>query len=162
MPTANETKIRRTQRSTCCSRQTKRGANMILNTNPPATTGKKRILVVDDRASDTQLMKLYLEQTNDYEVWEENNAKAALPTAERFDPHLILLDVMMPGMGGAELAACFKESSKLKDVPIVFLTALVTKGELDATHGRIGKFPFLAKPVVLTEMVACIKLHLDR
>ena len=121
---------------------------------------KKRILVVDDRASNTRLVKLYLEQTNDYVVRAENDAKAALSAAEEFEPHLILLDVMMPGMDGGELAACFQANSKLKAVPIVFLTAAVTKREVEAGGGRLGGFPFLPKPVVLPEMLACLKHHL--
>ena len=121
---------------------------------------KKRILVVDDRASDTRLVKLYLEGTNDYVVREENDAKAALSAAEEFQPHLILLDVMMPGMDGGDVAACFRENEKLKAVPIVFLTSAVTKGEVEAGGGWIGGFPFLAKPFVLSEVGACLKHHL--
>jgi CheY-like chemotaxis protein len=123
-------------------------------------TEKKRILAVDDQASNTRLVKLYLEQTNDYEVREENDARAALSTAEAFQPHLILLDVMMPGLDGGELAASFKASPQLKAVPIVFLTAVVTQGEVAEGRGRVGGQSFLAKPVVLLEMVACLKLHL--
>jgi CheY-like chemotaxis protein len=123
-------------------------------------TDKKRILVVDDLATNTRLMKLSLERTNDYVVREENDARAALSSAEQFQPHLILLDVMMPGMDGGELAACFQANPKLKAVPIVFLTAAVSKGEVAAGSGRVGGFPFLAKPVVLSEVVACLKHHL--
>lgn len=123
-------------------------------------TEKKRILVVDDKASDTRLVKLYLERTNEYVVQEENNAQAALSTGEAFHPHLILLDVMMPGMDGGNLAACFEASPKLKGVPIVFLTSLVTKKEVDAGAGKIGTYPFLAKPVVLSELAACVKHQL--
>ena len=123
-------------------------------------TEKKRILVVDDQAPNTRLLKLYLERTNEYVVREENNARAALSAAEEFQPHLILLDVMMPGIGGGELAACFQASPKLKAVPIVFLTAAVTKVEVEAGGGRLGGHAFLAKPVVLKELVACLKHHL--
>jgi CheY-like chemotaxis protein len=73
---------------------------------------------------------------------------------------LILLDVMMPGMDGGELAACFQANPKLKAVPIVFLTAAVTKGEVEAGGGRRGGCTFLAKPVVLSELVACLQQHL--
>src|SRR4051812_4955975 len=118
---------------------------------------KKRILVVDDQSANTRLLKLFLEQTNRYEVREENSPKAALSTAEAFQPHLILLDVMMPGMDGGEVAARFGANPKLKHVPIVFLTASVTKGEVEAGGGRIGKLPFIAKPVVLSEVTACLK-----
>ncbi len=133
---------------------------MSVNMKTAMKTEKKRILVVDDRASDTRLVKLHLERTNDYVVREVNDAKAALSAAEEFQPHLILLDVMMPGMDGGQLAACFQANPKLKAVPIVFLTAAVTKEEVEAGRGRVGGFPFLAKPVVLAEMVACLKHHL--
>jgi CheY-like chemotaxis protein len=129
--------------------------------NTTIKTEKKRILAVDDLASNTRLVKLYLEQTNDYVVREENDAKAALSAAVEFQPHLILLDVMMPGMDGGELAASFRANPKLKAVPIVFLTAAVTKGEVEASGGHVGGYAFLAKPVVLSEMAACLKHHLS-
>ena len=122
----------------------------------------KRILVVDDQASDSRLVKLYLERDNDYVVREVNDATAALSAAEAFEPHLILLDLMMPGMGGTELAGCFESSPKLKDVPIVFLTAAITKEQVQAVGGRIGKYPFLAKPIVLFEVAACLDRILGR
>ena len=128
--------------------------------NTTMNTDKKRILVVDDQPANTRLLKLHLEKTNQYEVREENNPKAALSAAETFQPHLILLDVMMPGVDGGEVAARIQASPKLKDVPIVFLTAAVTKGEVDARGGRLGGFPFLAKPVVLSDVTACLKQHL--
>jgi len=126
----------------------------------PKKTGKKRILAVDDNASNTRLVKLYLEGADDYEVREENDPRAALAAAEEFQPHLILLDVMMPGLDGGDLAACIQASPKLKAVPIVFLTAAVTKGEVEAGGGQIGGQTFLAKPIVLKEMLTCLKHHL--
>ena len=133
---------------------------MIVNKGTAEKTGKKRILIVDDKVSDTLLVKLCLEETNDYVVREENNARTALATAEEFRPHLILLDVRMPGVDGGELAALFQANPNLKAVPIVFLTALVTKNEIAAGAGRVGKFPILAKPIILPELVACLKQQL--
>jgi CheY-like chemotaxis protein len=121
---------------------------------------KKRILVVDDEASITRLLKLNLEQTKDYVVRTENDATLALAAAEEFQPDLILLDVMMPGLDGGELASCFQASPKLKEVPIVFLTAAATKAEVYARGGRVGGLPFLAKPVEMAEVIACLKQHL--
>ena len=120
------------------------------------TTAPKRILVVDDRASDSRLIKLFLER-KDYVVREVNDSQAALPAAEEFEPNLILLDLMMPGIGGTELAGLFEANPKLKDVPIVFLTAAITKEQVVAVGGRIGKYPFLAKPIVLSEVADCLK-----
>jgi CheY-like chemotaxis protein len=123
-------------------------------------TKLKRIFVVDDQPRDTRLLKLFLEQTNDYVVREENDARAALATAAEFEPDLILLDVMMPGVDGGELAALFKANPKLKSVPIIFLTAAVTKEEVKAGGGLVGGAAFIAKPVVLSELAACLKKHL--
>ena len=121
---------------------------------------KKRILVVDDNVSDTQLLKRYLEETNEYVIREENDPKAAVAAAETFQPHLVLLDVLMPEMDGGELAASFKANARLKAVPIVFLTSKLTKEQVAMCAGRIGGYPFLAKPIVLTEVAECLKRHL--
>jgi CheY-like chemotaxis protein len=131
-----------------------------METKTTMNTEKKRILVVDDQIRDTRLLKIFLERTNEYEVREENDAREALATAAEFQPHLILLDVMMPGMDGGELAACFQADPRWKPVPIVFLTAAITKGEVEAGRGLVGGYPFLAKPVVLSEVLACLKHHL--
>ncbi len=121
---------------------------------------KKRILVVDDQADITRMLKLNLEQTNEYEVRAENNSRLALAAAEEFHPHLILLDVVMPGVDGGELASRFQASPELQGVPIVFLTAAATKAEVSERSGRIGGLPFLAKPVNTAEVVRCLKKHL--
>ena len=121
---------------------------------------KKRILVVDDQSDITRLLKQGLEQTNNYAVREENDSRAALAAAEEFQPHLILLDVMMPGMDGGELAVSLRESPKLKSVPIVFLTAAITKEEVAEREGRTGGWPILAKPFVIPDVVACLQQHL--
>ena len=124
------------------------------------STAKKRILVVDDEPSITRLLKLNLEQTGDYEVATENISRAALAAAEEFQPDLLLLDVVMPGLDGGSLASQFQTSPKLKGTPIVFLTAAVTREEVRARHGLVGGLPFLAKPVNLHEVLACLKKHL--
>src|SRR5215208_6006883 len=120
-------------------------------------TAPKRILVVDDRATDSRLIKLYLERENSYVVREVNDAQAAVSAALEFGPDLILLDLMMPGMGGTELSGVIEATPALKGVPIVFLTAAITKEQVEAVGGKIGKYPFLAKPIILTEVAACLQ-----
>ena len=120
----------------------------------------KRILVVDDEPSITRLLKLNLEQTGAYEVATENVSKAALAAAEAFRPDMILADVVMPGLDGGALASQLQASPRLKGVPIVFLTAAVTREEVRARLGQIGGLPFLAKPVNLHEVLTCLERHL--
>jgi CheY-like chemotaxis protein len=124
------------------------------------STAKKRILVVDDEPSITRLLKLNLEQTGDYEVATENISRAALAAAEEFQPDLLLLDVVMPGLDGGSLASQLQTSPKLKGTPIVFLTAAVTREEVRGRRGLVGGQPFLAKPVNLHEVLACLEQHL--
>ena len=69
-----------------------------------------------------------LEKTGDYGVATENISKAALATAERIPARLILLDVMMPGLDGGNRGGRVQASPNQKGVPIVFLTAAITKG----------------------------------
>jgi len=122
---------------------------------------KKRILVVDDEASITRLLKLNLEQTDRYEVRTENDALKAVAAAEEFKPHLILLDVMMPGMDGGELASRFQAHPKFEKTPLVFLTAAATKAEVYARGGKVGGLQFLAKPVDITQILECLKQQLE-
>jgi two-component system OmpR family response regulator len=121
---------------------------------------QKRILVVDDEPSITRLLKLNLEQTGDYLVRTENDSKAAGAAAEQFRPDLILLDVMMPGLDGGEVASALRAHPAIQGVPIVFLTAAVTREEVRARHGLVGGEPFLAKPVNLREVLGCLAEHL--
>jgi DNA-binding response OmpR family regulator len=121
---------------------------------------KKRVLIVDDEPAITRLLKLNLEQTNEYVVRTENSAEAALESALQFHPDLILLDVVMPGLDGGQLAGRLQAHSALKDVPIVFLTAAATKEEVASHKGLIGGLSFLAKPVDLAEVMDCLKSHL--
>ena len=122
---------------------------------------KIRILVVDDEPSITRMLKLNLEETNEYEVRVENVSANALSAAQVFHPDLVLMDVLMPGRDGGELAGDFQASpTQLRAVPIVFLTAAATKSEVASGHGLIGGLPFLAKPVDIPEVIACLKKYL--
>ncbi|MBX3743845.1 MAG: response regulator [Verrucomicrobiae bacterium] len=123
-------------------------------------TERKRILVVDDEASITRLLKINLEQTGDFAVRVENDAKHAMSAAIEFMPDLILLDVLMPGTDGGQLAARFQGNPRFAKVPILFLTAAATKPEVKEHHGKIGGLPFLAKPVDIPEVISAIREHL--
>lgn len=106
------------------------------------------------------MLKLNLEQTDDYEVMVENIPNKALRVAHEFQPDLILLDVLMPGMDGGELASHVQASPRLGRVPIVFLSAAATKAEVSAHHGVVGGLPFLAKPVDMPEVLASLRRYI--
>ncbi len=121
-------------------------------------SAKKRILVVDDEPSITRLLKVNLEDTENYIVEVENSALKVIDRTRQFQPDLILLDVMMPDGDGGEVASQIQE--RFKNLPIVFLTAAATKEEVSSHKGRIGGLPFLAKPVDMSEVISCIEQQL--
>lgn len=118
---------------------------------------KKKILVVDDEASLTRMVKANLERTGKYEVRTENMGSKAIEAAREFKPDLMFLDVMMPDMSGDEVAAALREDSELNDMKYVFLTAIVTKDETETMGSEIGGHQFLAKPVKTDELIATIE-----
>lgn len=107
-------------------------------------------------------MKLYLEQTGRFDVCEENHGAHALATARLFRPDLVLLDVIMPDMDGGSVAAQLKHDELLQHVPIVFLTAIVSKEETGTQMKVIGGNPFLAKPESMDVITACIERELAK
>jgi len=123
---------------------------------------KKRILVIDDEPSITRLLKLNLEQTNHYEVREENDSTRALDTAREFKPDLVISDVMMPEVGGGEVAAQLREDPTLRRVPVIFLTAAVRKEELGGPEAVIAGRLYIAKPLDVKSLLAAIERILGK
>lgn len=114
---------------------------------------KKRILMVDDEPAFTRMVKLNLEKTGQFEVREENRATAALAVAREFKPHLIILDVIMPGMDGGDVANHIKKDRELRGTPVIFLTAAVSPKEAGKKGLESGGDFFLAKPVSLDDLI---------
>jgi len=117
---------------------------------------KKRVLIVDDEVSFARMVKLNLEKTGAFEVRAENKANCALPAAREFKPDLIILDVIMPGMDGGDVSNQIKRDRNLKDTPIIFLTATVSKREAGDVGLNSGGELFLAKPVTVENLIQCI------
>src|ERR1017187_6395337 len=124
---------------------------------------KPRILIIDDNANAPRLTKLIIERSGWYESRELNDPTQALDVAQEFRPDLILLDVCMPGMEGSEVAEKIHGAPFLADVPIVFLTCIVTPSEVGKS-GRvvIGHHEYMAKPVRSDQLIACIRNTFER
>src|SRR5688572_11865686 len=90
---------------------------------------KRRILVIDDEVKVSDLVRILLERTKRYEVRVENRSANALAAAQEFRPDMILLDVDMPGKDGGVVAGEMRTLPATRDVPIVFLTSLVSRAE---------------------------------
>ena len=118
---------------------------------------KTRIFIVDDESGFTRLLKLTLEKSGNYEVLEENDGTKAWLKAREFKPDIIFLDIVMPKIDGGDVAQQLRSDPMLAKVPIIFLTAIVSRSE---SKQDIGGFPFLSKPVSLDAVTRCITEHL--
>ncbi len=118
----------------------------------------RKILIVDDEAGFTRMLKLNLETSGSFEVREVNEGKRALAAAREFLPHIIFLDIVMPDIDGGDVAAEIRADSDLKRIPIIFLTAIVGEDEAKKSN-EIGGYPFLAKPVSLQKLLSTIDEH---
>lgn len=119
---------------------------------------QKRILIVDDESGFTRLLKLTLEKTGKFAVLEVNEGEKAHSAAREFRPHIVFLDIVMPKIDGGDVAAKLQGDPTTKDIPIVFLTAIVSNKEA-SNNGLMGGFPFLSKPISVDALVECIEKH---
>src|SRR5579863_7330416 len=86
------------------------------------------ILIVDDNVDNLALTQILLE-CEGFDVRLAEDAETALRTLEAYRPHLILMDVQLPGMDGLQLTRRLRQDPCLKDVIIVALTAYAMKGD---------------------------------
>ena len=121
---------------------------------------KKKVLIIDDEAAFTNIVKLTLEGKGTYEVCVENDPRQAIATTRKFWPDIIILDVVMPELDGGEVHTQFMADPILKHIPIIFLTAIVRQKEVDEHKGMIGGSFYLAKPVSADLLVSAIEDHI--
>ena len=117
----------------------------------------KNILIVEDDADAAEVLEAYLRREN-YTVRVAADGLSGLEQAERWQPDLILLDVMLPGLNGTEVLAKIRRSS---DVPVIMLTAM---GDTPDRIGalRYGADDYVVKPYHPGEVVARVQAVLRR
>lgn len=122
---------------------------------------KKRVLVVDDEESFTWLVKVQLERSGPYEVREENDSSKIIETAAEFMPHIVLLDIVMPGLDGGDVEALLKDDARFKEIPVLIVSALVSSdGTPSGTAAQAGEDIMLAKPIQTEKLIDAIERKL--
>lgn len=115
------------------------------------------ILVVDDENEIADLVEIYL-VSDGYRVFKANNAQDGLNILEKEEVHLVLLDIMMPGMDGLEMCKRIRETN---NIPIIMLSARST--DLDKILGLgTGADDYVVKPFNPLELTARVKSQLRR
>ncbi|HQW93754.1 MAG: response regulator transcription factor [Chitinophagaceae bacterium] len=109
------------------------------------TTTVKKILIADDEPDILEIIQYNL-QNEGYEVYTAKNGNEALDMAKRFNPDLIILDIMMPGKNGIEVCNLLRLQPAFKETLIIFLTALSDEGT-EVKGLESGADDYIAKPV---------------
>ncbi len=104
---------------------------------------RQKILIVDDTPANIQILNEALK--DDYDIYFAVDGKDALQNAQTLIPDLVLLDIMMPGMDGYEVCRALKRNSLLKDIPVIFITALDQEGHESRGLG-MGAIDYIVKP----------------
>lgn len=121
------------------------------------TTKKDLILVVDDHPNNLKVVGTILGA--EYSISFANNGENALRLLEHNQPSLILLDIMMPGIDGFEVCRRIKENPRLKQIPVIFLTARSDTDTL-VKGFQVGAVDFIAKPFNIQEITVRVSTHL--
>jgi CheY-like chemotaxis protein len=112
-----------------------------------------KILVIDDEEAFCEFVKWSLEKTGRFDVVVSTDGLSGIEQARKEQPELILLDIKMPQMNGAEVADHLLHEENTRDIPIAFITGLLQKDEVEKRSGYIHGFPFITKPVTKKELV---------
>jgi two-component system, OmpR family, alkaline phosphatase synthesis response regulator PhoP len=109
------------------------------------TNSVKKILIADDEPDILEIIKYNL-QSEGYEVVTAKNGNEAIEQARRFNPDLIILDIMMPGKNGIEVCNILRMQPAFNDTLIIFLTALSDEGT-EVKGLEMGADDFITKPI---------------
>jgi sigma-B regulation protein RsbU (phosphoserine phosphatase) len=122
-------------------------------------TPKADLLIVDDNPANLRLLSGMLVE-NGYKVRSAINGALALMAAQNAPPDMVLLDINMPGMSGYEVCQRLKDDERVRDIPVIFISAL------DATSDKVrafdtGAVDYVAKPFHVEEVLARVETHLS-
>ena len=124
------------------SKQT--GAAAVSQPKEQAATAKT-ILIVEDNDLNMKLFHALLE-TRGYNVLQARDGMEGLRLAREHHPNLIIMDIQLPGVSGLVVAKSIKDDEKLKDIPIIAVTAFALKGDEERMREG-GCAAYLAKPI---------------
>ncbi len=121
-------------------------------------TQLNKILVVDDTSANLQLLTNLL-TAQGYNVYPASDGDLALEFVRSTLPHLILLDIRMPGMDGLEVCRRLKADERTRAIPVIFISILEDEG--DKVKGfQAGAVDYITKPFQADEVLARVRIHL--
>ncbi len=127
-------------------------------TNPLDYVAKRTVLVVDDTPDNLSLLSALLK--DEYKVKVANSGARALQILESGPlPDVVLLDVMMPGMDGHEVKRRMRDDDRLREVPVIFVTAMSAPEDEERGFG-LGAVDYIVKPISPPTALARVRTHI--
>lgn len=117
---------------------------------------KRKVLVIDDEADIREIVRLYLIDEG-YDVIEAENGQEGILKAQKLSPDVIVLDIMMPGINGFEVAKHLKDDPNTQDIPIIILSVLAHDSQY-----RQGILDYISKPFRQEDLVNTIRKIFDK
>ncbi|MEJ2757850.1 MAG: response regulator, partial [Anaerolineales bacterium] len=113
------------------------------------------ILIIDDDPATTRLLEVLLEREG-YKIHTENLSANAFQTTKEFSPHLVILDLMMPGTDGLEICMRMKSDPDISETPVLMFSA-ADQPELRQRAAKAGVNQYITKPIHPNELKKIIK-----
>lgn len=122
--------------------------------NPEIDTSKIKILIVDDIPLNVLLIDKMLAKFK-FQILKANSGADALKIVEEDKPHILLLDLMMPGIDGYQVTEQVRRSLSTEELPIVILSALNANDDINRAKA-LGANEFITKPVMIEKLHNCV------
>lgn len=131
----------------------------MITLNPNIKANEVSVLVVDDIPLNVLLIEKMLKKYG-VEIRKANNGPQALAAIAERQPHMVLLDIMMPGMTGYEVLEKIRQEKSKTELPVVMLSALSANDDVSKAMS-LGANDFLTKPLVMERLYNCISSQLN-
>ncbi|MFA6610218.1 MAG: response regulator [Candidatus Omnitrophota bacterium] len=116
----------------------------------------KKIMMVDDDKDLCFFLKKNLEKDKDMQVTVCSESRDAVKMIKETRPDVVLLDIMMPGKSGIDIASELRNGKDTKNIPIIFLTAIIKEEEIEKHKNLIGEGYYISKPVEVEDLIKAI------
>lgn len=115
---------------------------------------KKRVLIVEDEMSIVQLLTMVIAKEG-YEIHVCQSGRDAIAKMKEIRPHLVLLDVMLPGLDGKTVVSIMEQDEELVGIPVIITSALVESENMFKQFPQVKAF--CAKPFALKDLITKVK-----
>ncbi len=119
----------------------------------------KTVLIVEDNELNMKLFHDLLEAQG-YDTLQTKDGREALQLAREHHPDLVLMDIQLPEVSGLEVTKWIKEDEKLRDIPVIAVTAFAMKGDEEKIR-QGGCEAYIAKPISVSEFLETVQKFIE-